>query len=288
MKHIVGFSGGIDSQACARWVLNRYPVEDVILLNTNAGDNEHPLTEAFIREYSEKIFPVVSVPNLIKDMWITEGFAESKGLNGDDPLDFTRMIELKGRPPSRKAQFCTEILKLRPQARWVRENIEDDYERYSGVRRSESEARKNTAIREWDDYFDCYVNHPLADWTKQMCFEFVRGHGEDVNPLYTLGSNRVGCAPCINNGKDDIRMWADRFPEMIDRIRERERRTGFTWFAPCVPGIRPRIDARGKLTIHNYVDEVVAWSRTDRGGRQFNILNTLERPACESRFGLCE
>ena len=23
MKHIVGFSGGIDSQACARWVLNR-------------------------------------------------------------------------------------------------------------------------------------------------------------------------------------------------------------------------------------------------------------------------
>lgn len=25
MKHIVGFSGGVDSQACARWVLNRYP-----------------------------------------------------------------------------------------------------------------------------------------------------------------------------------------------------------------------------------------------------------------------
>lgn len=25
MKHIVGFSGGVDSQACARWVLNRFP-----------------------------------------------------------------------------------------------------------------------------------------------------------------------------------------------------------------------------------------------------------------------
>jgi len=23
IKHVVGFSGGIDSQACARWVLNR-------------------------------------------------------------------------------------------------------------------------------------------------------------------------------------------------------------------------------------------------------------------------
>lgn len=42
MKHIVGFSGGIDSQACARWVLNRFPKEDVILLNSDAGANEHP------------------------------------------------------------------------------------------------------------------------------------------------------------------------------------------------------------------------------------------------------
>lgn len=39
-KHIVGFSGGIDSQACARWVLNRYPKEDVILLNFDAGGND--------------------------------------------------------------------------------------------------------------------------------------------------------------------------------------------------------------------------------------------------------
>lgn len=38
----------------------------------------------------------------------------------------------------------------------------------------------------------------------------------------------------------------------------------------------------------NWIDEVVEWSRTDRGGRQFNILNQLERPACESKFGLCE
>lgn len=36
MKHIVGFSGGIDSQALARWVLNRYDADDVILVNTDA------------------------------------------------------------------------------------------------------------------------------------------------------------------------------------------------------------------------------------------------------------
>jgi hypothetical protein len=44
MKHIVGFSGGIDSQACARFVLNHFPAEDVILLNTTAGHNERNST----------------------------------------------------------------------------------------------------------------------------------------------------------------------------------------------------------------------------------------------------
>lgn len=112
-------------------------------------------------------------------------------------MTFDKMIEVKRRPPSRKAQFCTEILKLRPQKRWLVENVTDDYERYTGLRRDESGA-------------------------------------------------------------------------------------------PCVPGIKPRIDSRGTLSIHNWIDEVVAWSKTDFGGLQFNILRNLDTPSCESQFGLCE
>jgi 3'-phosphoadenosine 5'-phosphosulfate sulfotransferase (PAPS reductase)/FAD synthetase len=288
MKKIVGFSGGIDSQEALRRVRSMFPAEDIIALNSNAGNNEHPLTEAFIDEYSREVFPIIKVPNLIKDMWLTEGFAEGKGLDGEAPLDFELMIKLKGRPPSRKAQFCTEILKLRPQRRWIDANVTDEYECWTGLRRDESEARKNTPEREWDDYFDCYVNHPIVDVKKQECFDNVLAAGEPINPLYSLGFNRVGCAPCINSGKDDIRLWADRFPPMIDKIRDWEHSTGFTFFAPCVPGIKPRIDSMGKLTIHNYIDEVVEWAKTDRGGYQFNIYKSLDRPACESKYGLCE
>lgn len=289
MKHIVGFSGGIDSQECLRRIRASYPAEDIIALNTSAGDNEHPLTVAFIAQYSREVFPIIVVPNLTKDMWITPGFAEKKGLDGEAPLDFEEMIRLKGRPPSRKAQFCTEILKLRPQRRWVEDNVTDEYERYTGVRRDESEARADTPDREWDDFFDCYVNHPLAAVAKQVCFDNVLADGEPINPLYSLGFNRVGCAPCINSGKDDVRNWADRFPKMIDKIRGWEQRTGFTFFAPCVPGIRPRLDARGKWSIHNYIDEVVAWSRTDYGGYQFNMLKVhAPKVSCVSKYGLCE
>lgn len=38
MKHIVGFSGGIDSQAVARWCINRFGAENVILLSKDIGE----------------------------------------------------------------------------------------------------------------------------------------------------------------------------------------------------------------------------------------------------------
>lgn len=75
MKHVVGFSGGIDSQACARWVLNRFPADDVILMNTDAGGNEHPMTVAFIGQYSETVHPVVVVPSLMRDLWAAASVA---------------------------------------------------------------------------------------------------------------------------------------------------------------------------------------------------------------------
>lgn len=280
MKHVVGFSGGIDSQACARWVLNRYPAEDVILLNTSAGGNEHPLTVEFVQDYSAKVHPVTVVIPLAMDANRPGALARlaALGVTHTSELTFPLLAQLKGRFPSRRAQFCTESLKLLPMKRWQVENLGDqEITRYSGVRRDESNFRRTRQAEEWDDFFDCELRNPLVDWTKQMCFDYVRAHGEPINHLYSLGFGRVGCAPCVNSGKEDIRSWADRFPEMIEKVRGWEREVGRTFFSPCVPGLEI-----------NWIDQVVEWSRTDRGGRQFNILKNLERPACESNYGMCE
>jgi 3'-phosphoadenosine 5'-phosphosulfate sulfotransferase (PAPS reductase)/FAD synthetase len=280
VKHVVGLSGGIDSQAVSLWVRNRYGTEDVILLNSNAGGNEHPLTVAHIQQYSRDVHPVVVIRPELQDLWKTEGFAETKGLDSHEPLTFPRLAELKKRFPARKSQFCTYFLKIAPTVRWIQENLAgEEYIRYSGVRRDESEKRSDTPFQAWDDTFDCEVIHPIADWTKQMCFDYVKAHKEEYNPLYALGFERVGCAPCVNSGKEDIRRWADRFPEMIAKVRSWELRVGKTFFPPVI-----------KSGIPNWIDEVVAWSRTDHGGIQFNILKSaeFERPSCESKFGLCE
>lgn len=284
MKHIVGFSGGIDSQACARWVLNRFPNKDVILLNSDAGGNEHPLTTEFILWYSENVFPVVTVSAIVADMGnrgTEEGGAAKAArdkYNDTDLLTFDILAEIKGRFPSRMAQFCTEHLKLAPAKRWITERLPgEEIIRYSGVRREESRKRQGSMPEDFDDYFGCLMRLPIVDWTKEMCFQYVQYHGEKFNELYTLGFNRVGCAPCVNNNKDDVLAWVQRFPEMIEKVRAWEQRVGRTFFAPCVPG----------FTL-NWIDDVVAWSKTVHGGRQKGLHVLYERPACESKYGLCE
>lgn len=287
MKHIVGFSGGVDSQACARWVLNRFPAADVILTNSPAGGWEDPLTVEFVQTYSVKVHPVEIIPALVSDMWATPGFAETKGLDGNAELTFEQMVLIKGRTPSRTAQFCTEKLKLVPQRRWIRAEFSpggrfagESFVRYTGVRRDESRSRADSPIEQWDEWYDCQLLMPLADWTKQMCFDYLKAHGEPINPLYAMGFNRVGCAPCINSGKEDIVMWLLKRPDMIEKVRALEKRTGRTFFAPMVPGHRM-----------NDIDLVLKWaSSLKRGGHEdqpaFPIL--FERPACESKYGLCE
>lgn len=290
MKHIVGFSGGIDSQACALWVRERYDAADIILVNSDAGGNEHPITTEHVAEYGRTVFPVTSLRPILADMWKTPFWAEtSYWMWSEEPLTFELMAKIKGRFPSRKAQFCTENLKINPMLRWVKENLGDEeFVRYTGVRRDESNERSKMPEVGWDAMFDCEVRAPLVEWKKQQCFDYVRAAAEPINLLYSLGFDRVGCSPCVNSGKDDIANWARRSPGSIDKVRWWEEYTNRTFFAPCVPKMMPRIFPGGKLAVFNWVDEVVEWAKTDYGGFQFNILKELDRQSCESSYGLCE
>jgi 3'-phosphoadenosine 5'-phosphosulfate sulfotransferase (PAPS reductase)/FAD synthetase len=284
MKYVVGFSGGIDSQACALWCRNNFPPEDVILLNSDVGGHEHPITTAFIEEYSRTHHPVVVVSPQVQDMGNRAKAAiEARGLQPTDPLTFPLLAELKGMWPCRTKQFCTEYLKLNPAARWCMENLHDrgiEFERYVGVRRDESTSRRDYPDRFYDDLFMCWVNAPIVNWSKDQAFAYVKEHGERHNPLYGEGFGRVGCAPCVNSGKDDIRRWAAYHPEMIDKIREWEERVGKTFFTTNLPG-----------RAFGDIDTVVDWSRTVRGGKQF-ALPIVEAEAdeglCQNKWGFCE
>jgi 3'-phosphoadenosine 5'-phosphosulfate sulfotransferase (PAPS reductase)/FAD synthetase len=167
-----------------------------------------------------------------------------------------------------------------------------------GVRADESAARAK--MPEWEDEpsgerrWGGYLWRPLLRWSVEDVLLLHRRHGVKVNPLYQRGHNRVGCYPCIMASKEEIALVAKHEPERIDLIRELEAEMTALRLArnAVEPGRYKHEDAHffQTATARNYpvgIDDVVAWSRTEHGGRQLPLLEAAPRGGC-MRWGLCE
>lgn len=198
----------------------------------------------------------------------------------------------KGRFPSRKAQFCTEKLKRDMAVAFQLDLMEQGYTvvSWQGVRRDESENRR--LAKQFEQIAPrMFIYRPIVDWTAQQTIDFAVLHEVESNPLYSQGMNRVGCMPCINVSKDELREIAIRFRGHIIRISEWEYLVGQAskrGFSTLFTDGHPAKDRREVFADLN-VWTRVEWAKTTRGGRQFSLLTDLDEPnACSSAYGLCE
>ncbi len=164
---------------------------------------------------------------------------------------------------------------------------------WQGVRRDESLNRRNAKKFERLDAH-MYVYRPIVDFTAADTFVVAERHGIEPNPLYKCGMGRVGCMPCINANKDEVREIAMRFPEYIEEKAEWEKKVllcskrGAASFFPAPSGGKV-IGNKLAYAKANDIYSVVEWSKTSRGGKQFSLLTALDEPtACSSSYGLCE
>jgi len=194
--------------------------------------------------------------------------------------------------PQRKGRWCTEKLKMIPIREYHRA-IGADVVNVVGVRAEESAKRAAMSELEDDAEWGGWVWRPLLRWSVAEVLAIHHRHGVPVNPLYKRGHNRVGCYPCINADKEEIRLVAEHSPERIDEIRahelaqstERARRNtsgegNFKHLTSTYFSARESLGPRG-------IDEVVEWSRTDHGGKQLPLLASVPSGGC-MRWGLCE
>lgn len=209
-----------------------------------------------------------------------------KGPTGNPYLD---LCVIKGRFPSRKAQFCTQYLKSEPATEYALELI-DQYGSvvsWQGVRAEESPNRAKLPERE-DKGGGYSVYRPIHKWTAAQVFAMHDKYGIKPNPLYKQGMGRVGCMPCVNANKDEILEISKRFPEQIERINEWEnavsiasKRSNATFFPS--PGANETARERGNIY------QIVQWSQTKRGGKLLDMFRVNdELLACSSSYGLCE
>lgn len=66
----------------------------------------------------------------------------------------------------------------------------------SGLRREDSERRKNTPIVEWDRKNALVKINPIAAWTQADVDAYIAEHDVPTNPLLKQGYPSIGCAPC--------------------------------------------------------------------------------------------
>lgn len=206
----------------------------------------------------------------------------------------------KGRFPSTMARFCTEELKRNPMAEQVLAPLLSDPNTgevwsWQGVRADESP--KRAKLPEMDEVSDGLINYrPILRWSAADVFDFHRKHGVKWNPLYEQGMGRVGCMPCINCRKDELREIAQRFPSEIERVAEWERlvsmaskRCGSSFFGPSK--MPTNIDGKSIEEAQEIlnIDNVVRWSMTGKGGHTFDMLAMMAPDeGCSSVYGLCE
>lgn len=325
--HVVSMSGGKDSTATAILAIEQHGVEACRFVFADTG-NEHQATYEYALSYLPAALgitvdvvradfadefatkranlsrlaagePESAVYGRRKFMYQWTAAAAARALDllhptGNPYLD---MCMLKGGFPSRKRQYCTDYLKTQPLTAYAIDLIDAGNAVWSwqGVRINESLSRRDrlqgtgACVNAFEVVGGGLYNYrPILRWTVRDVFQAHELAGIQPNPLYLQGMSRVGCMPCINCGKAELREIAVRFPEHIERIAE--------WESLVSEVCRPRspvsffhMGTQGHAGQTSTIHAVVEWSRTTRGGRQFSLLEQLEESGgCSSAYGLCE
>ena len=303
VQHIVNVSGGKDSTATYLLALEIGVPFRAVTADTG---HEHPITYDYIHRLPDRTGgPPVEVVQAdfsaefdrrreyVAAVWPGEGIRDDVVRCALDALrptgnPYLDLCLLKGRFPARKAQFCTQELKVLPMRRQVIWPLLSQGRRvvqWLGVRAQESTNRAALSMIGPDDDSPrgAYLFRPILHWTAAHVFERHQRWCVPPNPLYRLGMRRVGCMPCINACKGEIAEVARRWPEAIEKIRAwtalvaAASKRGAASFFPWDTG-------RNTKTI----DDVVAWSMTSRGGRQYDLEALVEPSSCSSVYGLCE
>lgn len=102
---------------------------------------------------------------------------------------------------SREPDRCCNIRKVEP----LKEILGSLDAWITGVRRDQAPTRANTRKLDWDAKFGLVKINPLADWTWDGVWEYIRANQVPYNPLHDRNYPSIGCTYCtrpVNPGED--------------------------------------------------------------------------------------
>lgn len=97
---------------------------------------------------------------------------------------------------------CCNVRKVEPLAR----ALEGKGSWITGLRRSQSVTRADASEKGWDAARGLFKFNPLAAWSSDEVWQYIRDRKVPYNPLHDQGYASIGCAPCtraITPGEDE-------------------------------------------------------------------------------------
>lgn len=97
---------------------------------------------------------------------------------------------------------CCAIRKIEPLNRAIADNLDAWI---TGIRRDQAPTRANTKKVEVDKKFNLVKFNPIADWTSEDVWAYIKKNNVPYNVLHDRNYPSIGCAPCtkaVKPGED--------------------------------------------------------------------------------------
>jgi phosphoadenosine phosphosulfate reductase len=78
----------------------------------------------------------------------------------------------------------------------------------TGIRRDQSPSRADAPKLGWDEQHELVKANPLADWTDEMCWNYIRERGLPYNALHDRGYDSIGDTHSTEPGSGRSGRWA--------------------------------------------------------------------------------
>jgi phosphoadenosine phosphosulfate reductase len=125
-------------------------------------------------------------------------------LNSPEEQERLRGAALWERNPDQ----CCDLRKVEP----LRRKLGELKAWITSIRRGQTAARANIGKIEWDGKFGLVKVNPLADWSSEQVWQYIREHDVPYNPLHDLNYRSIGCTHCTRAVQAGEEERAGRWP----------------------------------------------------------------------------
>jgi len=170
---VLACSFGAEDVVLADMMLRANPRGVIFYLDTDFLFPEtHAVRDQIIQRYQLQEEQIIQVKSKLSPAEQAKQFGEALWLRDPDQCCYLRKVEP-----------LTRI--LAKYAAWL-----------TGIRRDQSPTRANAGIVEWDAKFGLVKFNPLATWSWEQVWEYIRANDVPYNKLHDQHFPSIGCTHC--------------------------------------------------------------------------------------------